>query len=151
MPQSPPHSIAIDPDDYHARHVGRTRNGRQFFVTTPFVPTTSNEAGREFIAVYLFDSEGALIEARIDDLGPRASVDVDSAKDLFERRIAELGPTDQCRIEVSPFQVHRFGTVFGLVPRPPESDDEDDSWWVEAQPGNFMAFHEPWDSGEYDT
>ena len=20
-----------------------------------------------------------------------------------------------------------------------------------AQPGNFMAFHEPWDSGEYDT
>ena len=33
--------------------------------------------------------------------------------------------------------------------RAPES--EDDGWWVELQPGNYMAFHEPRDSGEYDT
>jgi hypothetical protein len=25
------------------------------------------------------------------------------------------------------------------------------NWWVEVQPGNYMAFHFPWDSGEYDT
>lgn len=25
-------------------------------------------------------------------------------------------------------QVERFGVVFGLIPRPP--DDEDDEWWV---------------------
>jgi hypothetical protein len=53
------------------------------------------------------------------------------------------------RIQVQPFQVKRFGTVFGLVPRPPEDDQTD--WWVELHPGNYMAFHEPWDSGEYDT
>jgi hypothetical protein len=53
------------------------------------------------------------------------------------------------RIAVQPFEVERFGTAFGLVPRPPKSDE--DGWWVEVQPGNYMAFHEPWDSGEYDT
>jgi hypothetical protein len=53
------------------------------------------------------------------------------------------------RIEVAPFVVHRFGTEFGLVAREP--DDEEDAWAVEMQPGNYMAFFEPWDSGEYDT
>jgi hypothetical protein len=24
-------------------------------------------------------------------------------------------------------------------------------WAVEVQPGNYMAFFEPWDSGDYDT
>jgi hypothetical protein len=53
------------------------------------------------------------------------------------------------RIEVAPFSVERFGTTFGLVPLEPE--EEDDEWSVEVQPGNYMAFLEPWDSGEYDT
>ena len=38
--------------------------------------------------------------------------------------------------------------IFGLIPRSPEGDDE--GWWVEMHPGNYMAFHEPWD-GDYDT
>jgi len=41
------------------------------------------------------------------------------------------------------------GTKFGLVLREPE--EEADPWAVEMQPGNYMAFFEPWDSGEYDT
>jgi hypothetical protein len=63
--------------------------------------------------------------------------------------MAELGSLDYGRIEVKPFAIERFGTTFGLVPRAPEG--EGDGWWVELQPGNYMAFHEPWDSGEYDT
>lgn len=63
--------------------------------------------------------------------------------------VSELGPIVYCRIEVQPFAIERFETTFRLAPRPPE--DEDDNWWVEMQPGNYMAFHEPWDSGEYDT
>ena len=45
--------------------------------------------------------------------------------------------------------IERFDTTFGLVARPPE--DDDDVWAVELQPGRYMAFFEPWDSGEYDT
>jgi hypothetical protein len=30
-------------------------------------------------------------------------------------------------------------------------EEEDDTWAVEAQPGNYMCFFYPWDSGDYDT
>jgi hypothetical protein len=146
---SKPDLIAIDYDDYHASHVGCLSDGRLFFLTTPFVPAIGGSGGREFIALYLFDKRGRFVEARIDDLGTRADLDEQRAHVVFEQRLAELGPVDYSRIEVQPFEVERFGTTFGLVPRPPE--EEGDDWWVELLPGNYMAFHEPWDSGEYDT
>jgi hypothetical protein len=87
------------------------------------------------------------LEARIDDLGVRATVDDAAARALLEKRVAELGPIELGDIEVQPFSVAHFDVTFGLMPRPPEDDD---GWWVEAHPGNYMAFHEPWD-GDYDT
>jgi hypothetical protein len=132
-----------------AEYVGRTADGKQFFVTTPFIPALGQEEGCEFLAVYLFDLQGNILEARIDNLGPRTKLDRERARDLLRQRLAELGKIIFERISICPFQITRYETVFGLVPRPPEGDD--DGWWVEVQPGNYMAFHEPWDSGEYDT
>ncbi len=149
MSAQPPTLIAIDHDDYHASRVGHTGNGQQFFVAQPFIPADGAEAGREFLAIYLFDEDGKLVEARIDDLGIRAALNRDQARRLLEETMEELGPVEYGRIQVQPFAIERFGTTFGLIPRPPE--DKGDSWWVELQPGNYMAFHEPWDSGEYDT
>ena len=149
MPSAPPNLIAIDHDDYHADRVGTTQDGMQFFITTPFIPALGDEAGREFLAIFLFDSNGRFREARIDDLGPRATLNRQDARQLLDKRMAELGSVQYGRIEVQPFAIERFGTTFGLVPRAPE--EENDGWWVELQPGNYMAFHEPWDSGEYDT
>ena len=144
-----PTLIALDHDDYYASHVGHMKNGWQVFVTAPFVPAFGDEIGREFLAVYLFDANGKLLEARIDDLGPRSELDRDQARRTLERRLAELGPLNHGRIVMQPFAIERFGTTFGLVPRAPE--EEEDGWWAELQPGNYTAFHEPWDSGEYDT
>jgi hypothetical protein len=144
-----PKLIAINHDEYHASHVGRLADGRQLFLTTPFVPEMGKEPGREFIAAYLFDKNGKFLEARIDDLGRRADVGQDEARRLFEKRLAELGPVEYGRIVIAPFSVDRFGTTFGLIPRPPE--EEDDEWVAEVHPGNVMAFYEPWDSGDYDT
>lgn len=146
---SKPDLIAIEHDDYHAKYIGRLPDGRQFFLTTPFVPAIGGSAGREFVALFLFDEHGRFLEARIDDLGTRAELDQHRASSVYEQRLADLGEVKFCRIEVQPFKVERFGTTFGLVPRPPEEDD--DVWAVELQPGNYMAFFEPWDSGEYDT
>lgn len=149
---STPNLIAIEHDDYHASHIGTLADGRQFFLTMPFVPATGGNAGREFVALYLFDKRGRFLEARIDDLGTRAELDAERARSLFEQRVTdltELGPLEYGRIEVQPFEVERFGTKFGLIPRPPEEDG--DEWAVEIQPGNYMAFFEPWDSGDYDT
>lgn len=146
---SKPDLIAIEHDDYHAKHIGCLPDGRQFFLTSPFVPAIGGSAGREFVALFLFDEHGRFLEARIDDLGTRAELDQQRASSAYEQRLAELGEVDFCRIEVQPFEVERFETTFGLVPRPPEEDD--DVWAVELQPGNYMAFFEPWDSGDYDT
>jgi hypothetical protein len=49
-------------------------------------------------------------------------------------------------IKVKPFAVEYYGEMMGLIPSKCE-----DRWTVELLPGNFMAFWEPWDSGEYDT
>lgn len=149
MSDRPPDMIAIDHDDHHAEHVGHTVDGRQFFLTTPFEPAIGGRMGGEFVALYLFDTAGKLLEARIDDFGPRATLDDNKRRQVYEQRLKELGDVTFDRIEVAPFAVERFGTTFGLILREPE--EEDDPWAIEAQPGNYMAFFEPWDSGEYDT
>lgn len=149
MDSGPPEMIAIDHDDYHAKHIGNLRDGRQFFLTTPFEPATSGQGGSEFVALYIFDSDGNLLEALIDDFGPRDRLDRALCLACYEKRLSDLGDLSFGRIEVKPFALERFGRTFGLVVREP--DDEDDEWAVELLPGNYMAFFAPWDSGEYDT
>ena len=149
MLDGPPDLIAINNDDYHAEYVGKTADGRQFILTTPFEPAISGRNGSEFVALYLFDAKGKLLEAKIEDFGPRATLDNEKRHEVRDRWLQELGAVTYDRIEVAPFAIERFGTTFGLILRPPE--EEDDSWAVEMQPGNYMAFFEPWDSGEYDT
>jgi hypothetical protein len=138
-----PKLIPINHDDYHAEYVGRTADGRQFFLTTPFVPLQ-----REFLAVYLFDAQGNLLEAKIDDLGPREQLDANHVRSLIQERLSELGNVSFRRIKIAPFRVERFGTGFGLIPHAPEEDEED--WTVTVEPGDYMAFYPPWD-GDYDT
>lgn len=142
-----PELIAINHDDYHAAHVGRTSDGRQFFLTTPFEPAISGRKGSEYVTLFLFDENGNLLEAKIDDFGPRDKVDKATLRSCFDQHLSELGEVTYDRIEVKPFGVEKFGTTFGLVVREPE----DDVYAVEMQPGIYMAFFEPWDSGDYDT
>ena len=154
MDEEAPKLISINHDDYHAKHVGKTADGRQFFITTPFVPAIGGISGREFLALYLFDAKGELLEAKIDDLGARQNsflpgqVNPDFSESLLKTRLAELGNVDFCNIEVAPFRIERFETEFGLIPNEPE--DEDEEWSVILMPGNYMAFYPPWD-GDYDT
>ncbi len=150
MTSRPPERIAINHDDYKAEHVGHTKDGRQFFLTNPFVPADPpRDGGREFVALFLFDAEGNFLEALVDDFGPRATMDEEKWKKRYLQRLEELGEVTFDRIEVKPFSLRRFETEFGLIPNPP--DEEFDSWTVELMPGNYMAFIEPWDSGVYDT
>ncbi len=149
MSDKPPEIIAINNDDYAAKYVGRTSDGRQFILTTPFEPAIGGKPGAEFLALYLFDESGKLLEARIENLGPRATMDDDKRVQLRDEWLEQLGEIEFDRIEVAPFSLKRFGTEFGLVLREPE--DEEYPWAVEMQPGNYMAFFDPWDSGDYDT
>lgn len=149
MSTAAPQLVAISHDDYHARHIGRLPDGRQFFLTTPFVPAFPKGQGAEYIALYFFDEIGKFLGSRIESLGPRASLDRARAQAIYQTWLEELIGAEFGRIEVSPFAVEQDGIQFGLIPREPE--DEEDVWAVEMQPGNYMAFFEPWDSGDYDT
>jgi hypothetical protein len=150
MADRPPELLAIDHDDYHAEHVGHTPDGRQFFLTTPFVPAYRvDDPGCEFVTLYLFDRDGRLLDAKVDSLGPRATMDDEKRRRIRDQHLADLGTVTFDRIEVRPFSIERFGTQFGLVAS--EVEDDPGVWTVELLPGNYMAFWEPWDSGVYDT
>jgi hypothetical protein len=141
--------VAIDHDDYHAEYVGHLADGRQFFLTTPFIPGQGPHPGEEFVALYLFGQDGHLADVKFDSFGPRQTMDSTARQDLRDRRLRELGPVSFDRIEVAPFAVERFGVNFGLIVREPE--DSEKPWAVTAEPGDYMAFFAPWDSGDYDT
>jgi len=147
----PPDRICIGHDDDYAKFVGRTQDGKQFFVTQPFVPY-----GHDFVARYLFDEDGQFLNAMIHDLGERSTGEPPcnalfnnaDAEALQKQLLDELGDVAICDINVSPFSYESHDTTFGLIPEPPDEDDDD--WTVIAEPGNYMAFCEPWD-GEYYT
>ncbi len=144
MAKGPPKLVALGHDDYHAEYVGRTRDGRQFFLTTPFVPHE-----REFLALYVFDKSGRLQSATIDDLGPRETLDEPARLARRDALLASLGKVKYQRIRVAPFHIEIFGVEFGFITQPPEEPDED--WSVIVEPGNVMCFWLPWTSGVYDT
>ena len=144
MREGKPELIAINHDDYHAQHIGITEEGLQFFLTTPFEP-----GGCEYIALFIFDNKGNLINSDIEALGLRGAFSEEEAKGKYNLKLSMLGKKKYQRIEVKPFSVKFNGIDLGLIVREPE--DEDDVWAVELLPGNYMAFFEPWDSGEYDT
>ncbi|CAC9647512.1 hypothetical protein [uncultured Gammaproteobacteria bacterium] len=52
MESDRPQKISIDHDDYHAEHIGRTKKGEQFFLTTPFEPAINEKEGCEYIALF---------------------------------------------------------------------------------------------------
>jgi hypothetical protein len=141
--------VTLDHDDDSAQYVGRTKDGRQFFLTTPFVAAGDKNPGREFIALYVFDKTGTLQSATIDDLGPRATMDEPAREARRDAMLASLGEVKYQRIKVAPFRIEMFGVTFGFIPQAPEEPDED--WSVIVEPGDYMCFWPPWTSGDYDT
>jgi hypothetical protein len=144
-----PERVAIDHDDHHAEFIGSLADGRQFFLTTPFEPATATHPGCEYVALFLFSAEGYFAKARIETLGPRNEMNLERAHFVHDTLLESLGDVTYGRIEVAPFSVEHEGVKFGLILREPE--DQEDVWAVEMQPGNYMAFFEPWDRGDYDT
>lgn len=151
MAKGPPKRITLNNDEHHAQHVGRTRDGRQFFLTTPFVPAerVGTATGREFIALYVFDKAGQLQSVTVDDLGPRATVDKTAVVARRDALLASLGQVEHRQIKVAPFRIEMFGVEFGFIAQPPE--EAGGEWSVIVEPGNYMCFWPPWTTGEYDT
>jgi hypothetical protein len=148
MSKHPPTFIAIDRDEAFAKYVGRTPERKQFFLTKPFVPAGPGEAEHDYLALYLFDEDGVLLEAQIEDLGPRDKVNVEQARTIRAMMLESLGKYKPGRILIVPFKVERFGAEFGLIAHAPKTPLSD--WSVTAEPGRYMTFSPPWDNGGYE-
>ncbi|NQX29419.1 hypothetical protein HQQ81_18895 [Microbacteriaceae bacterium VKM Ac-2854] len=157
----PPRRFTIVHDDYHAEHVGRTADGFAFFITTPFEWAVGGSNGREYVARYLFEADGSLRDATVVEIAPRPAdlplpgnvyASGDQAA-VIEQLLGEIAPYELGDIEIQPFRFDRDGTEFGMVLQGPleGTPDEEWYWYVCLQPGDFMAFHAPWDDGDYDT
>ena len=151
MAKGPPKTVTLRPDDYHAEYVGRTDDGRGFFLTAPFIPAepVGSDTGREFLALYTFDKSGQFLNAMIDDLGPRARLDHQARITRRDQLLASLGKYKRRHIRIALFRIERFGVEFGFIARPPE--EKGDEWRVTVEPGDYMCFWAPWSSGDYDT
>ncbi len=148
-----PRHVAINPDNSWARFVGTTANERQFFAVNCFSDEVAPSQHTEFRALYIFDAQGTLLEAHIEEVTTRLGKENEAVAPLTEM-VAQLGETTIERIVVKPFSIERFGLQFGLVvqrPTPKECAQGEDWLWVSLQPGDAMAFQAPFDSGEYDT
>ena len=143
-----PKKFLIINDEYSAKYVGKTNDGRQFFLTTPFLPDIDGY-GREFIALYVFDKSGTLIESEIIDIDQRGKTNEKTILDIINNLIIKLGKIKYTSIKIEPFEIIYEGIKFGMILNDPE--DPEDEYVIIAEPGNYMAFNEPWDSGEYDT
>ena len=140
-----PERIVVIPDTHHARWVGITNDGRQFFATHPYVPAQQPKLPRTFVAIYFWNVDGSFDEALIEEFGE----DVSGSESQLEKFVArELGPISDLNltmIKVSPFQITKYGVKFGFI-----YVEHDGAEWIEVLPGNNVAFTPPWD-GNYDT
>lgn len=140
-----PQRIRIAPDDYRIERAGRAADGSQFFLTGLFVGRTDHHPGCEYVATFRWNPDGTFRDAKLTDLGPRATLTDEAYEEAIKVHENALGSFVIAPIEVAPFGLEREGVTFGLIYTTFEGSE-----WVELQPGNHVAFTPPWD-GAYDT
>jgi formate hydrogenlyase regulatory protein HycA len=108
-------------------------------------PSTENwgDSRREYLVLYLFDSDGYYIRHNYWYGGTTTNCDRREFEAKRQEMLAELGEFEYCDIAVRPFSVQIDNITFGLIPN---ADDES----VELEPSSQISFMEPWD-GEYYT
>lgn len=143
---SPPERFTIVPDDYHVPYAGTAEDGRKFFLSQELF------AGeRNYVGLFLWAADGTFDEVRVDafrrpeGVPPGQAVPA-GADELVEARLAELGSYVLEPIVVEPFLAEVGGEEFGWRFR-----HDDGPPMLNIEPGDFIAYYEPWDGLEYDT
>jgi len=141
-----PERITIVPDDYHVPYAGTAEDGRRFFLSEELF---SGDTG--YVGLFLWTPEGSIDEIRVTAVPARAGLPPGQAgpagaDEVVSARLAELGDFVLEPIEVEPFTRDVGGVTFGW-----KVDRYDGVYSVNVEPGNFIAYYEPWDGLEYDT
>lgn len=141
-----PDRFRIVPDDYHVPYAGTAADGRKFFLSDElFSPGTA------YVGVFLWNADGTFSEVKVDEVrraagAPPGQAASAGADHLVAARLAELGQYVLEPIDVEPFSVERNGVTFGWV-----GSEIEGSTSIHVEPGDFIAYYEPWDGLGYDT
>lgn len=144
-----PERFRIVPDDYHVPYAGTAGDGRRFFLSEELFGYTS-DAG--YVGLFLWNADGTFDEIKVDavrrpdGVPPGQAVPADSGE-LVEKRLAELGDYRLEPVDVAPFTTEHDGETFGWQ----VGQYDDGTYFVNVEPGNFIAYYEPWDGVDYDT
>lgn len=148
-----PDRITIVPDDYHVPFAGTAEDGRLFFLSEELFDAghAGQDDARQFVGVFFWKADGEFDEVRMDVVdrvegAPPGQAVPAGADELVASRLAELGEYELEPIEVAPFSTEIDGVVFGFI-----AQEFEGMWSVHVEPGNFIAYYEPWDGLEYDT
>lgn len=149
MPR-PPERFTLVPDDYHVPWAGTAQDGRRFFLSEELFVWGS--PGVAYVGLFLWHADGRFDEVRVDrvprpeGLPPGQAVPA-GAEHLVAARLAELGDHVLEPVEVEPFLTEVDGVEFGWRLR----EGDDGTYVLNVEPGDFIAYYEPWDGLEYDT
>lgn len=141
-----PARFRIVPDDYHVPYAGTAEDGRKFFLSDELF-----DPGSAYVGLFLWKADGTFDEVRVDKVArpawlPPGQAGTAGADELVASRLAELGKYVLEPIEVEPFTKEVEGVTFGWVVSQFEGD-----YSINIEPGNFIAYYEPWDGLGYDT
>lgn len=151
-PGERPERFTIVPDDYHVPYAGTAEDGRRFFLSESLFTYRHPEGGSSsYVGLFLWHPDGTFDEVRVDTLErpegvPPGQAVPAGAEDLVEARLAELGDYVLEPIVVEPFLVKVDGVRFGW-----RVSRFDDDFTINVEPGDFIAYYQPWDGQEYDT
>jgi hypothetical protein len=143
----PPERFTIVPDDYHVPYAGTAEDGRKFFLSEELFNRDS-----AYVGLFLWNADGTFDEVRVDAVVlpgglPPGQAGRAGVEDVVEARLAELGDYVLEPIEVEPFTQEVDGVTFGWR----VDQYEDGQYQINIEPGDFIAYYEPWDGLGYDT
>jgi hypothetical protein len=141
-----PARFTIVPDDYHVPYAGTAEDGRKFFLSNELF-----DARSAYVGLFLWKADGTFDEVRVDKVArpaglPPGQAGPASADEFVASRLAELGEYVLEPIEIEPFAEEVEGVTFGWV-----GSQFDGVYSINIEPGDFIAYYEPWDGLSYDT
>lgn len=145
----PPRRFTIVPDDYHVPYAGTAEDGRRFFLSDELF--TFGTPGQSYVGLYLWNADGSFAEVRVDAVArhdglPPGQAASAGADELVKARLAELGDYQLEPITVEPFLETVDGVAFGWA-----VTEFEGQYSINIEPGDFIAYYEPWDGLGYDT
>lgn len=143
-----PERFTIAPDDYHVPYAGTAEDGRRFFLSRELF----RPGGSAYVGLFLWQADGTFDEVRVDEVSrpdgvPPGQAAPAGSRELVRARLAELGDYVLEPVEVEPFTEEVDGVTFGWK----VGRYDDGSYYINIEPGDFIAYYAPWDGLGYDT